>query len=129
MQYCSTAYDLASSPLRRKLLTFFTYKSFSASLRPPTGERWGCDSTNLSRELARLASEGWLRSATEGRQRNYSIDPQHPYLKAVFRLLQGTAGIIPTWSVALYRVPGIEDAYLDGSFAKNQEDGGSDIDC
>jgi hypothetical protein len=42
--------------------------------------------------------------------------------------LQGTVGIIPTLSVALHPLPGIEDAYLYGSLAKNEEDGSSDID-
>ena len=116
------------SELRRKLLTFFFMnRSARVYVRQLAGAL-DVDSTNLSRELSRLESDGLLRSETEGRQRYYSIDPQYPYLKAIFALLQGTVGIIPTLSVALHRVPGIEDAYLFGSFAKNEEDGGSDID-
>jgi predicted nucleotidyltransferase len=116
------------SELRRKLLTFFFMNRSARVYVRQLASALDVDSTNLSRELARLERDGWLRSETEGRQRYHSIDPQYPYLKAGFALLQGTAGIIPTLSVALHRVPGIEDAYLYGSFAKNQEDGGSDID-
>jgi predicted nucleotidyltransferase len=83
---------------------------------------------NLSRELARLEREGLLRSEIEGRQRYYSINVQYPYLKAVFSLLQGTIGIVPTLATALHRVGGIEKAYLYGSFAKNEADASSDID-
>jgi DNA-binding transcriptional ArsR family regulator len=85
------------------------------------------DSTNLSRELARLEREGLLRSEIEGRQRYYRINSQYPYLKAVFSLLQGTIGIVPTLATALHRVQGIEKAYLYGSFAKNEADATSDI--
>jgi len=116
------------SELRRKLLTFFYMNRSARVYVRQLANALGVDSTNLSRELARLENEGLLRSETEGRQRYYSIDPQYPYLKAVLALLQGRVGIVPTLSAALRRVPGIEDAYLYGSFAKNEQDGGSDVD-
>jgi predicted nucleotidyltransferase len=86
------------------------------------------DSTNLSRELARLEREGLLWSEIEGRQRYYSINPQYPYLKAVFSLLQATVGIVPTLRAALDHIRGIDGAWLYGSFAKNEADATSDID-
>jgi len=116
------------SELRRKLLTFFYMNRSARVYVRQLASALNVDSTNLSRELARLESDGLLQSETEGRQRYYSIDPQYPYLKAIFALLQGKVGIIPTLSAALRRVPGIEDAYLYGSFAKNEADGSSDID-
>jgi predicted nucleotidyltransferase len=116
------------SELRRKLLTYFyTNRSARVYVRQ-LASALGVDSTNLSRELARLAREGLLRSEIEGRQRYYSINSQYPYLKAVFSLLQGTIGIVPTLASALRRVEGIENAYLYGSFAKNEADASSDID-
>jgi len=116
------------SELRRKLLTYFyTNRSARVYVRQ-LASALGVDSTNLSRELARLEREGLLQSETEGRQRYYSINPQYPYLKAVFSLLQGTVGIVPTLRSTLHHVPGIDKAYLYGSFAKNEEDASSDID-
>jgi hypothetical protein len=50
------------------------------------------DSTNLSRELARLAHEGFLRPEVEGRQLYYSVNREYPYLKPVFALLKGLVG-------------------------------------
>lgn len=88
----------------------------------------GVDSTNLSRELARLESDGLLRSAVEGRQRYYSINPDYPFLKPVFALLQGTVGIRPTLARTLQKVSGIEEASIYGSFAKGEADAASDID-
>ena len=116
------------SELRRKLLTYF-YSNRSARVYVrQLASALDVDSTNLSRELARLEREGLLRSEIEGRQRYYSINSQYPYLKAVFSLLQGTIGIVPTLATALHRVEGIEKAYLYGSFAKNEADASSDID-
>ena len=116
------------SELRGKLVTFFFMNRSARVYVRQLASALEVDSTNLSRELARLESDGLLRSETEGRQRYYSIDPRYSYVKAVFALLQGTVGIIPTLSVALDRIPCIEDAYLYGAFAKNEEDGSSDID-
>ena len=116
------------SELRRKLLTYlYTNRSARVYVRQ-LATSLGVDSTNMSRELARLEQEGLLRSEIEGRQRYYSINSQYPYLKAVFSILQGTIGIVPTVATALHRVAEIEKAYLYGSFAKNEADASSDID-
>ena len=116
------------SELRRKLLAYFyTNRSARVYVRQ-LASALGVDSTNLSRELARLEREGLLQSEIEGRQRYYRVNTQYPYLKAVFSLLQGTVGVVPTLKSALHHVPGIDGAYLYGSFAKNEEDASSDID-
>ena len=116
------------SELRRKVLTFFYInRSARVYVRQLAGELQA-DSTNLSRELARLEREGLLRSETEGRQRYYSIDRAYPYLKPLFAMLQGSIGIEPTLKDALKAVAGVQSAWLFGSFAKNEADAASDID-
>jgi predicted nucleotidyltransferase len=114
--------------LRRKLLTFF-YVSRSARVyvRQLAGAL-NADSTNLSRELARLEREGLLHSEIEGRQRYYSINRKYPYLKPLFAMLQGSIGVHPALKRAVEAVSGIESAWLFGSFAKNEADTASDID-
>jgi len=116
------------SELRRKLLTYFYTNRTARVYVRQLASALQVDSTNLSRELSRLEQSGLLRSEVEGRQRYYSINPQYPYRKAVFSLLQGTVGIVPTLTTALRRVQGIEGAFLYGSFAKNEADAASDID-
>jgi predicted nucleotidyltransferase len=116
------------SELRRKLLTFFyVNRSARAYVRQLAGAL-NADSTNLSRELARLEREGLLRSEVEGRHRYYSVNRDYAYLKPVFALLQGSVGIKPTLKRALKSVEGIRSAWLFGSFAKNESDAASDID-
>jgi predicted nucleotidyltransferase len=116
------------SELRRKLLTFFYVNRAARVYVRQLAVALDADSTNVSRELARLEQEGFLRSETEGRQRYYSINRDYPYLKPVFALLQGSVGIQPTLKHALQTVSGIESAWLFGSFAKNEADAASDID-
>lgn len=116
------------SQLRRKVLTFFYVNRSARVYVRQLATALAADSTNLSRELARLAREGFLRAETEGRQLYYSVNRAYPYLKPVFALLQGSVGIEPTLRRTLAGVAGIQSASLYGSFAKNEADAASDID-
>jgi predicted nucleotidyltransferase/predicted transcriptional regulator with HTH domain len=116
------------SELRRNLLTFFyVNRSARVYVRQLAGELQA-DSTNVSRELARLEREGLLRSETEGRQLYYSINRNYPYLKPLFTMLQGSIGIRPALQRALKGIRGVQSAWIIGSFARNEADAASDID-
>jgi acyl-coenzyme A thioesterase PaaI-like protein len=114
--------------LRRKVLTFFYVNREARVYVRQLAAALDADSTNLSRELTRLAHEGFLSTARDGRQLYYSVNHAYPYLKPVFALLQGSVGIEPTLKKALQLVNGIESAWIFGSFAKGEADANSDID-
>lgn len=116
------------SELRRKILTFFYMNRDARVYVRQLATALGADSTHVSRELARLAHEGFLRSEREGRQLYYCIDHAYPYLKPVLALLQGSVGIEPALQRALQPVGGVDSAWIFGSFAKGEEDAASDID-
>ena len=116
------------SNLRRKLLTFFYVNRSARVYVRQLALALHADSTNLSRELARLEREGLLHSEIEGRQRYYSINRAYPYLKPLFTMLRGSVGIEPALKDALKAVDGVKSAWLFGSFAKNEADAASDID-
>jgi DNA-binding transcriptional ArsR family regulator len=87
------------------------------------------DSTNLSRELARLASMGILTCQEEGRQKYYQVNHDSP----VFEELRGLA--VKTFAIAdmlrgalTHLTKRIRTAFIYGSFAEGREDAGSDID-
>jgi len=128
MQYNFTAMISLRSELRRKVLTYFYVNRSARVYVRQLAVALQVDSTNLSRELARLEREGFLRSETEGRQLYYSVNPAYSYLKPVWALLRGSVGIEPTLKQTLKAVEGIESAWLFGSIAKNEADGASDID-
>src|SRR5271166_5635104 len=98
------------SDLRRKLLTFFYVNRTARVYVRQLAAELEADSTNVSRELARLAQDGLLRAETEGRQLHYSVNRDYPYLKPFFALLQGSVGIQPSLKHALQDVPGIRSA-------------------
>jgi predicted nucleotidyltransferase/predicted transcriptional regulator with HTH domain len=116
------------SELRRKVLTFFYVNRATRVYVRQLAGALQADSTNLSRELARLEREGLLQSEVEGRQRYYRINRSYIYLKPLFAMLQGSIGVQPALQRALEAVPGIESAWIFGSFAKNESDAASDID-
>jgi predicted nucleotidyltransferase len=116
------------SELRRKVLTFFYVNRAARVYVRKLAADLGVDPTNLSRELSRLAHDGFLRAETEGRQLYYSVNRDYPFLKPLFDLLKGSVGIRPTLTEAIAGIAGIKSAYLYGSFAKNEADAASDID-
>lgn len=128
MQYNFTAMLSLRSKLRRELLTFFYVNRSARVYVRQLAAILQADSTNVSRELARLEREGFLRAEPEGRQIYYSLNRAYPYLKPVLALLQGSVGMEPTLKEALRVIPGIRGAWLYGSFAKNEADAASDID-
>jgi len=76
------------SKLRRGVVTYF-YKNPKARIYVRSlAKILEVDSTNLSRELARLAKEGFLRSEVEGKQLYYSINRDYRQLREVMDLLE-----------------------------------------
>jgi predicted nucleotidyltransferase len=116
------------SQLRRDLLTHFYLNRSARPYVRQLAASIHADPTNVSRELARLERDGLLRSEIEGRQLYYSLNHQSPTLKPLFALLRGSIGIEPTLRTMLAGVPGINSAWLYGSFAKGEADAASDID-
>jgi len=116
------------SGLRKGLLTHLYSNRSARFYVRQMAALLGVDPTNLSRELSRLENEGLLRSEVEGRQRYYSINPEYPYLKPLFTMLQGSIGIVPTLQQALKGMQGVCAAYIYGSFAKGEADAASDVD-
>jgi predicted nucleotidyltransferase len=128
MQYNFTAMISLRSQLRRKVLTFFYVNRTARVYVRQLALALGTDSTNMSRELARLEQEGFLRAEIEGRQLYYTVNRDYPYLKPVFALLAGSVGIEPALRASLRAIAGIQAAWIYGSYAKDEADAMSDID-
>lgn len=116
------------SDLRRKALAFFLMNQKARVYVRQLATELKADSTNLSRELARLAAEGFLLAQPEGRQLYYSLNQDYPHLKPVLAMLRTSVGIEPTLKQALQKIRQIESASIYGSFAKGDADSTSDID-
>jgi predicted nucleotidyltransferase len=121
-------FDLLRSKARQRLLAFyFTNPSARHHLRDLAG-RLSIDPSNLSKELERLEREGLFRSEVSGRQKYFQLNHQYPLFEELRSIVAKTIGAVPLIARSLKKIGGINEAYLYGSFARNQQDGMSDID-
>lgn len=120
---------ILGSKLRAKVLGWlFTHpdeRYFVRQLTTLLGE----DSTNVSRELARLEKTGVLISTTEGKQKYYQANRGSPVFNELHGLIVKTAGVADILCSALApAMERIKVAFIFGSIASRTEERTSDID-
>jgi predicted nucleotidyltransferase len=87
------------------------------------------DSTNVSRELTRLAKTGILVSTAEGKQKYYQANRHNPIFNELHGLILKTSGVADIIRKSLEsRIPDIRLSFVFGSVAANTENKFSDID-
>jgi uncharacterized protein len=124
--------DLLGSKLRAKVLGWlFTHPDESYYVRQLT-ELIQEDSTNLSRELARLEQMGILSLTPSGNQKYYQSNQKCPIFSELQGLMMKTFGIENVLRAALSpaskSAKRINLALVFGSFVKKGEDGAGGID-
>src|SRR5579871_1429500 len=127
MWYTSTMIDLRSNA-RRLLLSFYFANPSSRLHIRDLAERLAINPSNLSKELTRLEREGLFRSELVGRQKYFQLNRAYPLYSEVRGIVSKTVGAPSTIAESLKKIAGIEEAWLHGSFAANQQDASSDID-
>ena len=120
---------LLGSRLRAKLLGWlFSHpgeRYFVRQLALLLGE----DSTNLSRELARLAELGIVTGSREGQQKYFQVNTEIPIFPELRGLVLKTSGLGDLLRESLGPLSGrIQVAFLFGSFAAGRADAASDVD-
>lgn len=119
--------DFRSKARRRLLAYYFTNPTARHHLRD-VAARLSVDASNLSKELGRLEREGLFRSEVSGRQKYFQLNREYPLFNELRNIVAKTIGAVPLVAQSLNKIEGIEEAYLYGSFARNQQDATSDID-
>ncbi|HLY60713.1 MAG TPA: nucleotidyltransferase domain-containing protein [Terriglobia bacterium] len=119
--------DLGSKARQHLLAYYFTNPTARRHLRDLAG-RLDIDPSNLSREMRRLERDGLFRSEVVGRQKYFQLNREYALFDEVRSIVAKTIGAAPLIARALREIKGIDDAYLFGSFARNQQEAGSDID-
>ena len=119
--------DLRSKARQRLLAYYFANPTARLHLRD-LAERLNIDPSNLSKELGRLEREGLFRSEVSGRQKYFQLNREYPLFAEVRSIVSKTIGASSLIAQSLKKIEGIEEAYLYGSFASNQQDAASDID-
>ena len=120
---------LFGSKLRVKVLGWlFTHPDVRYFVRQLTG-LLGDDSTNVSRELARLEKAGILIVTVSGRQKYYQANRESPIYNELHGLIVKTVGVVDVLRSSLEPSIGqIKAAFVFGSIASGNENRVSDID-
>jgi len=71
---------------------------------------------------------GLFWSEVSGRQKYFQLNRAYPLFDEVRKIVAKTIGAAPVIAQSLKRIDGIDEAYLYGSFARNQQGAASDID-
>jgi predicted nucleotidyltransferase len=119
--------DMRSKARQKLLAYYFTNPTTRHHLRD-LAERLSVDPSNLSKELSRLEREGLFRSEVSGRQKYFQLNREYPLFNEVRSIIAKTIGAVPLLAESLKKIEGIEEAFLYGSFARNQQDAASDVD-
>ena len=69
------------------------------------------------REVVRLIESGVLLERRDGRSRKVQVNKGHPLYAPMAEIVEATYGLVPRLREALGKVPGIEEAYIYGSWA------------
>ena len=89
--------------------------------------RTGFNDRAIRQELARLTRLDLLHARRDGNRLYYGAHTEHPLYPDLRNLALKTCGIVAKLSVAL-DVPGVQAAFVFGSFAKGEATAQSDID-
>jgi len=116
------------SRARRELMGYYFMNPTASHYLRELAKLLGLDPANLSRELRRLESEGIFQSERSGLQRYYRLNRKHALYRELRSIVFKTIGAAGGLREALQKVPGVEQAFLYGSFASDQADAASDID-
>jgi predicted nucleotidyltransferase len=121
--------QLLGSRLRARVIGWlFTHPDERFYVRQLT-ELLSEDSTNLSRELARLESMGILVSERDGKQKYYRPNPHSSIFDELKGVAVKTAGAVDVLRQALEpHQERIQVAFVFGSFARQEQTAESDID-
>lgn len=116
------------SKVRREILrTFFARPEVVRHVRELAREI-SRSPTIVGEELDRLERTGILTSERIGRARRYRVDDHSPIASEIRSLVQKTIGNEARVREAIADLPGVEEAFLFGSYARGDERATSDLD-
>lgn len=116
------------SEITKKLLNYFFLNPEEILYVNELSRNLVLDKRNLVKKIKELETEGLLKSKTRGNLKLYSINRDYPLYNEYRQIVIKTIGFEENLKNALKKVEGIKDAYIYGSYAKDNMDAHSDID-
>ncbi|MBN8704520.1 MAG: ArsR family transcriptional regulator [Bacteroidetes bacterium] len=118
---------LITSKTRVKLLLKFFLNSETKAYLRGLEEELGENSNAIRLELNRLSKAGLLESATEGRQKFYHANKNHPLFPELHSVVRKYLGIDQVIESVLKNLGDIEFAFVTGDYAKGKDSGIIDL--
>ncbi|MBU0661678.1 nucleotidyltransferase domain-containing protein [Patescibacteria group bacterium] len=116
------------SAITQKLLSHFFLNPHEKLYVNELARKLSLDKRNLVKKLKELEKEGLLASRSRGNLKLYSINTKFPLYKEYKNIVLKTLGFEEELKGLLKGVPGIEKAYIYGSYAADKLEAHSDID-
>lgn len=116
------------SKIIRSLLNFYFLHPEQSFYVNEIARRFNIDKRNLVRKLKELEKEGLFVTKLFGNQRYYSLNKKYSLYKEYRNIFMKTVGIEEKLRLALSNIEGIKEAYIYGSYARDNMDAFSDID-
>jgi len=117
-----------ASEVRKDLLRFFHVRRGATGHVRAIARQIGRDPGAVSRELRRLEDQGVIVSEPVGRSRLYRSAPDSRSAREMRMVIQRTLGVEASLRQVLADLPGIDQAFIFGSYAAGSDRAGSDVD-
>jgi len=116
------------SKIAQKVLGYFFLNPNTQLYVNEIAETLGLDKRNLVKKLKEFEKEGLLIKHPNGNMKLYSINEKYPLYREYRKIVLSTAGVEDSLRKIVAGVPGISEAYIYGSYARDAMDAHSDID-
>jgi len=116
------------SEITIKLLDYYFLNPDKSHHINQLAEILNVDLGNLFRKLEELEKEGILVSDRKGNQRSFKLNKEYPFLKELKKIYGSKYGFIALLKEKLSKILNLKEAYIFGSYAKNNLEPESDID-
>lgn len=116
------------SEITQKVLNYFFLNPQRSLYVNELARKLSLDKRNLIKKIRELEKEGILVSEQRGNLKLYSINGKFPLYKEYKSIILKTFGFEAKLQTLLETIPGIDFAYIYGSYAGDKMDAHSDID-
>jgi len=116
------------SEVTKKILNYFFINPHAKHYINELARILNQDPKNVDRKLKYLEKNGLLESDFLGKQRYFRLSQGYPLLKEYRKIILASIGIEQILKKILAQDKQIKEAYIFGSYAKNNMDASSDID-
>ena len=116
------------SEITKKLLYYFFMNPHVSLYVNEISHKLKLDKRNLVKKIKEMEKEGIFTSDARGNLKFYSLNARYPLFNELRNIILKTIGLEDRIKKVIKEIPGIKEAYIYGSYARNKLAPHSDID-